>query len=106
MRGRRSPFRIELTEMERCKLEQIVRCTTAPAGKVQRARIVLKFATGETLAAIHRQLGIPRCSVRKWVNRFCKHRLKGLHDLPRSGRPPAFSPGGGNARRQDRLRAA
>lgn len=106
MRGRRSPFVIELTDLERRTLEQIVRCTTAPAGEVQRARVILKFAAGETISTIARQLEMPRCSARKWVKRFCKHRLKGLHDLPRTGRPPVFSPGGGAARRQDRLRAA
>src|SRR5262245_8282170 len=106
MRGKRSPLEIVLTDLERAKLAQIIRATTAPAGKVERARIVLKFAAGETISAIARQLELPRVTVRKWVKRFVRFRLKGLHDLPRTGRPPAFSPGGRVARRQDRVRPA
>ena len=105
MRGRTSPFVIELTDVERGNLERLVRCPTAPAGMVQRARIVLRFAAGETISAISRRFEMPQCNVRRWVKRFCKHRLKGLHELPRTGRPPAFSPGSGDARRQDRVRA-
>jgi hypothetical protein len=106
MHGRTSPFVIVLTDAERRELERIVRCPTAPAALVQRARIVLKFAAGETIAAMSRQFEMPRCNVRRWVKRFGLQRLKGLHDLPRTGRPPVFSPGGGAARRQDRMRAA
>ena len=106
MRGRPSPFVIELTDLERCKLEQIIHCTRASAGTVQRARIVLKFAAGNSVSAIARQFEIPRTSVRRWVKRFCKHRMDGLHDVSRAGRPPVFSPGGSDARRQDRVRAS
>jgi hypothetical protein len=106
MRGRSSPFVITLTDAERRELERLVRCSTAPAALVLRARIVLKFAVGETIAAMSRQFEMPRCNVRRWVKRFGIHRIEGLHDLPRTGRPPAFSPGGGAARRQDRVRAA
>ncbi|SRR6266542_2515722 len=106
MRGKRSPLEVVLTDIERAKLSQIVRATTAPAAKVQRARIVLKFAEGVSISGIARQLELPRVTVRKWVKRFVRFRLKGLHDLPRAGRPPAFSPGGRDARRQDRVRTA
>jgi transposase len=106
MRGRRSPFEIVLTDIERAKLRQIVRATTAPAGKVERAWIVLKFAEGRSISEIARQLELPRVTVRKWVKRFVRFRLKGLHDLPRTGRPPAFSPGGRVARRQACVRTA
>ena len=97
---------IQLTSVERAKLEQIVRCTTAPHAKVQRAQMILKFAAGVPMALIARQLDVERNVVRKWVKRFTEKRIQGLHDLPRTGRPPAFSPGGGDARRQDRVRAS
>ena len=80
MHGRRSPFQIELSETERAQLQQLVRCTTAPAGKVQRARIILRFASGETIAAISRDLQAPRHSVRKWVKRFCQKTERALCD--------------------------
>lgn len=106
MRGRPSPLQIVLTPTERRPLEQLVRSPTAPHGLVQRARMVLKFADGVPIAEITRQLEVQRRIVREWLKRYAAHRLDGLHDLPRSGRPPAFSPGGGAARRQDRVRAA
>jgi hypothetical protein len=31
-------------------------------------------------------------TVARWRNRFARRRLDGLRDLPRSGRPRAFSP--------------
>ena len=42
----RSQFKITLSPTERAKLEQIVRCPTAPAGIVQRAQIMLRFVGG------------------------------------------------------------
>ena len=106
MRGRRSPLAIELTKTERVELERIARARTAPSGKVERVRIVLKFVAGETLSAIAREMELERRTVRKWIKRFARQRFQGLDDLPRAGRPPAFPPGGRVARRQDRVRTA
>ena len=38
------------------------------------------------------RLDTPRQVVSKWRKRFFEHRLAGLTDLPRGGRPPSFSP--------------
>ena len=38
------------------------------------------------------RLDTPRQVVSKWRKRFYEHRLAGLADLPRGGRPPSFSP--------------
>jgi len=38
------------------------------------------------------RLSLPRQIVSKWRKRFFEERLPGLEDLPRAGRPPAFSP--------------
>jgi hypothetical protein len=35
---------------------------------------------------------VPRQVVSKWRKRFFEERLAGLHDQPRHGRPPVFSP--------------
>ena len=48
-RGLRSPLVITLSVIERAALEAIVRRTTAAAGLVQRARIVLSLAAGKSL---------------------------------------------------------
>jgi hypothetical protein len=35
---------------------------------------------------------MPRQIASKWRQRFCTHRLPGLDDRPRGGRPARFSP--------------
>lgn len=104
MRGRKSPVSIELTLQEQLELEAILRRTTAPAGLVHRARIILLLAEGHSITATARQVQDQRRVIRKWGRRFQQHRLQGLLDAPRTGRPPVFSPGGGTPRGQDRLR--
>jgi len=103
--ARRSPLVIVLSTTERTKLEQIVRSTKAPFAIVRRAQVILRFAAGVSLAQLARQLEMQRHDARKWIQRFVAKRIQGLPDLPRAGRPPVFSPGGGAARRQDRVRA-
>lgn len=105
MAGRPSPLKIQLTGAERSTLDAIVRRRSERADKVERAQIVLRCAGGESLSSISRELNIDRMTVRKWIERFRLKRLDGLEDLPRSGRPPVFSPGGSAARRKDRVRA-
>lgn len=56
-----------------------------------RARIVLAAAAGQTNAAIAAAMNVCQDTVRKWRGRFAVHRLPGLKDAPRSGRPPAFT---------------
>jgi transposase len=71
-----------------------------------RARSVLLFNEGMPIQRIAACLFLRREVVRMWLERFIKDRLKGLYDLPRSGRPPVFSPGGGIADGENRLRIA
>lgn len=106
MRGRRSSVKIVLSEQEREELEHLVRSTSVRAGMARRARIVLGLAEGLRLVEIAERTGVTEQVVRQWGRRFLKHRFAGLQDLPRTGRPPAFSPCGGHARREDRLPAA
>ncbi|WP_155853632.1 helix-turn-helix domain-containing protein, partial [Arthrobacter sp. H5] len=42
-------------------------------------------------AAIAADVGMHIDTVRKWRHRFYHHRLEGLADLPRTGRPPTFT---------------
>lgn len=86
-----SPYRIDLTTAERVALVALVR----PSGQARmllRARIVLAAAGGQPNAAIARRLGVCEDTVRKWRRRYATHRLAGLADAPRSGRPARFSP--------------
>jgi transposase len=92
MSGPRSRRVIELDATGRAALEGVVRRTTAAAGLVRRARIVLLVAEGEPLDRIARQLGVRPNVVRTWADRYRAGGLDALRDRPRSGRPRAFSP--------------
>jgi len=103
MRGQKTSLIVLLTSEERQQLEHWMRSSTMPAGKVRRARAVLLVSEGVPLVETGRRIGMTERNVRKWVKRFLSQRLTGLDDLPRPGRRPSFSPGGGAAHRQDRL---
>ncbi len=92
MPGPRSHRVIELDATGRAALEGVVRRTTAAAGLVRRARIVLLVAEGEPLDRIARRLGVRPNVVRTWADRYRAGGLDALRDRPRSGRPRAFSP--------------
>jgi transposase len=83
---------LELHDEARTALEVLTRRTTAAAGLVRRARIVLMAAEGVPLDRIARELGVQRNVVRTWVDRYRGGGLAALQDRPRSGRPRTFSP--------------
>jgi len=91
---RKSPYPIELTPEEREILEARARKYTLPYREVIRAKIVLLAAEGLENTRIVERLDITRPDVSKWRKRFHRHRLAGLEDDPRRGRPPDFSPSG------------
>jgi len=91
--ARQAP-RIVLGLYELIDLRRLARAPSTPQALAFRARLVLACAraptpTNEQVAAA---LGCDPDTVSKWRRRFQRHRLDGLHDLPRSGRPAAFSP--------------
>jgi len=71
-------------------LEQIVRKATAEQRVVLRARIVLLAAKDRGNAAIARELRCATNTVRAWRRRFAEHRIEGLKDKHRPGRPPTY----------------
>jgi Helix-turn-helix domain len=105
MRGRKTALRVILSVQERRHLGQRLRCTTTPWGSARRYRAILEVADGHPLVAVGRHVGMTEKHVREWVQRFLKDRLAGLRDRPGRGRKPVFSPRGGDARGEDRLRA-
>jgi transposase len=78
---------IELTAEERAQLEAWERRRSSAQALALRSRIVLAAAEGRGNTEIAARLGIAVSSVRKWRNRFAAHRLDGLTDEPRPGRP-------------------
>jgi transposase len=77
----------ELSAEDRLTLESWTRSSTASAGRVERARIVLAVADGAGTTGVARQLGVSRPTVIKWRDRFAVQGIAGLDDEPRSGRP-------------------
>jgi transposase len=87
-----SPYRIDLTSAEQEELEARARRYTSPYRVVVRAKLVLLAAQGLSNDRIAARLDLPRQVVSKWRQRFWRHRLPGLEELPRGGRPARFSP--------------
>lgn len=89
---RRSPFRIVLSDGERRLLESRSRKYTSSYSEVIRAKIVLYAALEMENKEIAARLDTSAQIVCKWRKRFFEHRLAGLEEEPRRGRPPRFSP--------------
>jgi hypothetical protein len=85
-------IRLDLGEPE--LLRQLVRARSTPQGLAFRARLILRCAQPDlpTNDQVARELGCDADTVSRWRLRFRRRRLAGLRDLPRSGRPAAFSP--------------
>jgi transposase len=80
-----------LTAEERSAIETLARSRTAPARRVERARIVWRAGRGETPPAIAAALGLDAETVRRRIRRFDAEGLAALEDHHRSGRPATYS---------------
>lgn len=78
---------LRLHEGDRARLEALTRMSTAPAGLVRRARIVLLAAGGISNTEVAAQLRVSRPTVIKWRSRYADSGIAALGDLPRPGRP-------------------
>jgi DNA-binding CsgD family transcriptional regulator len=100
-------YEIQLSAAEQQGLEALRRAGKTPQQTVRRATILLLAQAGLSNQAIADQVGTSRNLVQKWRKRFALYeppplvaqeesapvvRLAALQDLPRSGRPPDFSP--------------
>jgi transposase len=90
IRGPKPP-EITLSEAERDQLQSWSRRRTTAAGLATRSRIVLAAAEGKSNSAIAAELKVSRPTVTTWRTRFAEHRLEGLADEPRPGRPRTVS---------------
>lgn len=102
-------YAIQLSAAEQQELETLRRAGKTPQQTVRRVTILLLAQEGLSNQAIADQVGTSRNLVQKWRKRFALYeppplvakeevdprvRLAALQDLPRSGRPPDFSPAG------------
>jgi transposase len=87
------PLRLrDLTSEERSAVEKLAQSRTAPARRVERARIVWQASHGASAPAIAATLHIDAETVRRRVRRFNSEGLAALEDHRRCGRPATYSP--------------
>jgi hypothetical protein len=111
-------YEICLSAAEQQALETLQRAGKTPQQTVRRVRILLLAHVGLSNQAIADEVGTSRNLVQKWRKRFVLYappprmreeevdpvvRLAAVQDLPRSGRPPDFSPAGAAYGRRRRL---
>lgn len=97
---------ITLEGTERKELLHRAACYTRPHREVLRAKLVLLAAAGLSNAEISERLGMSTKAVGRWRGRFHEHRLEGLADQARSGRPRRFPPSADRRGQGGRVRAA
>lgn len=79
---------ISLSDDEREQLASMARSRSLPVAMALRARIVLSCeGKDKPTSEVADQLRVSRTMVAKWRARYAKHRLQGLYDEVRSGRP-------------------
>ena len=83
----RPKAKLVLSEAEHAQLSSIARSRSMPAALTQRAQIVLACAAGEANSAVARRFRVTQATVGSWRRRYVKHRLQGLYDEARPGRP-------------------
>ena len=106
MQGRKTAMIVRMDDATGQELLAWLRAQKTPVGLAKRAWAMLLLADGHSYAATARQVGLRERHVRKWAKRFLRDGPDGLFDAKRSGRPPVFSPRGGDSSGQDGVRAA
>jgi transposase len=83
---------LRLSIAERRELDTRVRSQTLRAGDVQRARLILMLADGESWSDIQEQLGCSSAYIQRWKQRFQEQRLAGLFTRHRGRRVAKRTP--------------
>ncbi len=88
----RKPKTLTLSDEDRRKLEKIVRASSTRAGLSRRARAVLMMMDEVSGAEIARRCGYSTVQVSRIRRRVHDDGIAGIHEKPRSGRPPSLKP--------------
>jgi hypothetical protein len=88
MAGKSRLAKLALSTEQLSELQQLSQSRTAPVREVQRARILCRYHTGETIAGIARAMEMTRKSVRKWIDKAlamgAEAALKDAYHRPRA----------------------
>ncbi len=88
MAGKTRLPKLALTAEQLSELQQLSQSRTASVREVQRARILCRYHSGETITAIARAMEITRKSVRKWIDKAlamgAEAALKDAYHRPRA----------------------
>jgi putative transposase len=87
MRTGRPKTTLTISNDERTHLLAVTRSRSLPAALTLRAKIVLACEREPSNAVVATRLGVGPHTIGKWRNRFITHRIEGLYDEMRSGRP-------------------
>jgi len=82
---------ITMTEADRHELERLQRSPSTPAGLSRRARAVLLMVQGLSGVEVALRTGYTVVQVSRLRRRFAETGVGGLHERPRSGRPPTLT---------------
>ena len=82
---------ITVTAGDRAVLERLQRAPTTPAGLSRRARAVLLMAQGMSGVEVAERIGYTVVQVSRIRRRYAQGGVAGLHDQPKSGRPPTIT---------------
>ena len=85
--------KLRLRRGDRKVLEGWLRSRTLPQRQVERAKILLGAAAGQSSRKLAESVGVARDTARLWIRRYEAEGLKGVaSDRPRSGRPRKLTP--------------
>jgi hypothetical protein len=85
---------VHLSDLDRDRLEALIRAGSTPQALAFRCRLILRIADDDrpTNLQIAAEFRCDRHTAAVWRRRYLHHGLAGLKDAPRSGRPRSFPP--------------
>src|SRR5215510_9118307 len=82
---------ITLSVTDSAELERLHRASSTPAGLSRRVRAVLLMAQGVSGVEVAERIGYTVVQVSRIRRRYAESGVAGLHDRPKSGRPPTIT---------------
>ena len=77
---------------QQAQLRRVGQSSKSPHREVQRAQILLRYQSGETVAGIARSMEMTRTSIAKWINRaLAIGPMAALYGPPRRGATPTLA---------------